>query len=108
MKDPEWYGIGKLGSDGAPSIFIARADNHPRIRKHLLPAFFEKALREQEISIQSYVELLVEKLEATASSDQPADMVKWYCTTSLPSILSVILQVENHSAVSKKANIILG
>jgi hypothetical protein len=46
MKYLEWYEIGKLGSDGAPSIFTARSENHSWIRKHLLPAFSEKAPRE--------------------------------------------------------------
>jgi cytochrome P450 len=82
MKDPEWYGIVKLGSDGAPSIFTASPDNHPRIRKHLIPAFSEKALREQEPSIQSYVDLFIEKMKAIATSSQPADMVKWYNFTT--------------------------
>ena len=78
IKDPQWYNIVKLGTDGAQSIFNADAQNHPRIRKQLSPAFSEKALREQEDSIKGYVDLLIEKLKGVAAADTPIDMVMWY------------------------------
>jgi cytochrome P450 len=82
VKDPTFYDIVKLGSDGAPSIFNADQQNHRRVRKQLAHAFSEKALRDQEPSMKAYVDLLIEKLRDVAASGRPADMVQWYNFTT--------------------------
>ena len=82
IKDPQWYNIVKLGSDGASSIFNADDRNHQRIRKQLAYAFSEKALRDQESSMKIYVDLLIEKLKGVAASGTPVDMVEWYNFTT--------------------------
>ena len=78
IKDPQWYGIAKLGSDGATSIFNAGPKSHPQIRKSLAHAFSGGALRDQEASITGHVDLLVEKLRGLAATGTPVDMVQWY------------------------------
>jgi cytochrome P450 len=51
---------------GAWNILAADPPDHARQRKQLAPAFSEKALREQEPLITSYVDLLMQRLEETA------------------------------------------
>ena len=86
IKDPTFYNMVKLGSDGAASIFSADPQNHPRVRKQLSHAFSEKALRDQEASVKSYVNLLIEKLRGVAAAGNPADMVEWYNFTTFDMI----------------------
>jgi cytochrome P450 len=61
-------------SGRAPSILTANDADHTRFRKSLLHAFSDKALRAQESLIKQYVDMLVQKLKAVASSDEKADM----------------------------------
>ena len=77
IKDPLFYDSVKSSSNRAPSIFNAGPQSHPRIRKQLAYAFSEKALRDQEPLMKSYVDLLMEKLRGVAAAGTPADMVKW-------------------------------
>ncbi|OCL02961.1 putative cytochrome P450 monooxygenase [Glonium stellatum] len=85
VKDPGWYSIVK-GPGGAQSIFNAGPQSHPRMRKQLSHAFSEKALRDQEDYVKTYVELLIHKLRDVASAGAPADMVKWYNFTTFDMI----------------------
>lgn len=80
-KDPLLYNSVKL-SDGASSIFNASSEAHPLIRKQLAFAFSDKALRQQEPLLQSYIDLLMRKLRDTAHSGTPADLVRWYNFTT--------------------------
>ncbi|KAF2173047.1 hypothetical protein M409DRAFT_62676 [Zasmidium cellare ATCC 36951] len=76
QKDPVWY---PRPLNGAPSILIANDDDHARGRRILSHAFSEKALSEQELLLQQYVDQLVDRLkEVTSQSSQPQDMTKWY------------------------------
>ena len=59
------------------SIINANDKDHARFRKALSHGFSERALREQEGLIKSYVDLLVEKLRGVAKAGGEADMVKW-------------------------------
>jgi len=47
---------------------------HARLRKKLSTGFSEKALRESEIILQTYVDKLVERLEDTAG--KPQDLLR--------------------------------
>ncbi|KAL7916750.1 putative cytochrome P450 oxygenase [Trichoderma velutinum] len=91
IKDPMIYNAVKLGADGAFSIFNADEVQHARIRKQLSHAFSEKALRDQEPTLKSYVNLLIQKLHGIASSGQPTDMVRWlnYTTFDLIGDLAI-------------------
>ena len=84
-KDPAWYNVVK-SSDQATSIFNADHKNHMRIRKQLSHAFSEKALREQEDAIKTYIDLLITKLEDIASADMAADLVQWFNFTTFDMI----------------------
>ena len=56
---------------------------HARQRKLLTHAFSDKALKEQEGLIVSYIDLLIQKLEEKVKSDQRVvDMVCWYNHTT--------------------------
>jgi cytochrome P450 len=57
--------------------FQVKSDaDHSRYRRLLAHAFSEKALREQEPLIKSYIDLLISKLHENAA--KPQDMVAWY------------------------------
>lgn len=58
-KDPIWH---RPAVNGVRSILSATDADHSRIRRLLLHGFSEKALREQEPLIQSYVELFISRL----------------------------------------------
>jgi len=80
QKDPAWYAP---SPNNTPSILLADDENHSRGRRTLAHAFSEKALAEQEVLLQKYVDQLVGRLkDVTSQSTEPVDMVKWYnwCT----------------------------
>ncbi|RDL42248.1 uncharacterized protein BP5553_02227 [Venustampulla echinocandica] len=49
---------------------------HARMRRNLSHGFSEKALRDQEPIIKSYVDLLIQRLHE--NSKEPVDVVKWF------------------------------
>ncbi|KAF9870881.1 hypothetical protein CkaCkLH20_11553 [Colletotrichum karsti] len=63
-------------------IVTADQEPHARLRKAVLPAFSERALREQEEILQLYASKLVEKLRSSSESGTPQDMVKWFSLTA--------------------------
>ena len=75
-KNPLWMATGGGGID---SIISANDADHARYRRLLSHAFSEKALRQQEYLLQSYIALLVQRLRTRASSTESAvvDMVQW-------------------------------
>lgn len=79
LKDPKFYLRGPSG----PSILNANDADHSRSRRLLSHAFSEKALRDQESLIQSYVDMLIERLngEVTASRET-VDMSQWFNFTT--------------------------
>lgn len=78
MKDPASYRVDDNGERNIAAILDDR--EHSAVRKVFTNAFSDKALKQQELLIQSYVDKLVANLYATAG--QETDMVKNYnCTT---------------------------
>jgi len=64
--------------NGAYSIINAPDDIHARQRKMLSHAFSERALREQEPLIKTYVDLLVSNLREDAAAQHPIDIVRYF------------------------------
>lgn len=76
QKDMNWYAP---PTNGSPSILIANDVDHSSGRRTLSHAFSEKALSGQEVLIQQYVDLLVDRMtETIAETGDPLDMVQWY------------------------------
>jgi len=75
-KNPLWMAP---GDNGIHSILSANDADHARYRRLLSHAFSERALRQQEHLLQSYIDLLVHRLQQRASSPDTAvvDLVKW-------------------------------
>lgn len=75
-KNPIWMAP---ASNGIHSILSANDADHARYRRLLSHAFSERALKQQEHLVQSYIELLVEKLRECASTPNTAvvDLVQW-------------------------------
>ncbi|KAF4761614.1 hypothetical protein N7455_002375 [Penicillium solitum] len=79
LKDPKFYLQGPRG----PNLLNSNDEDHSRERRLLSHAFSEKALREQEGLVQSYVDMLVERLkEVVSSSKETVDMSQWYNFTT--------------------------
>ncbi|KAJ5809607.1 Cytochrome monooxygenase lcsI [Penicillium pulvis] len=79
LKDPKFYVRGPTG----PNVLNADDADHSRERRLLSHAFSEKALRDQETLIQSYVDLLVERLNGQVVAARGAiDMCRWYNYTT--------------------------
>ena len=92
ITDQAWqdvYGFKKMGhpqnpkppnrreAGRPPSLINANDADHSRMRRALAHGFSDKALREQEPILQTYVNLLVDRLKDVAMEGKPADMVKW-------------------------------
>ena len=78
-KDPAWYAPPPTASH----IIVANDVDHTRFRRTLSHAFSEKALAQQEVLIQGYVDQLVKQIKEVISKDNvPLDMTQWFnwCT----------------------------
>lgn len=69
-------------ANGIPGIVTSPKDNHTRLRRAIFPAFSDKALRDQEVFVQKYVGLLVEKLRGYAAAGQICNLTDWYNYTT--------------------------
>lgn len=80
LKDRKWFAP---GHNGVYSLIAADDQNHPRQRKMMSFAFSDRALREQEVVIQRYVDNLVEQLKTKGQNGQKAlNLVDWYNFTT--------------------------
>lgn len=66
--------------NGADSLFTAAGDTHTRLRKTMINAFSDRALRDQSPIIESHVDLLVTRLrrEVGKSLQGKVDLAKYY------------------------------
>ncbi|KAF9884303.1 hypothetical protein FE257_001881 [Aspergillus nanangensis] len=62
---------------GASTLTMADDDNHARQRRALSHSFSERALKEQEHIIQSYIDKLIHSLTRMADADEEFNMVNW-------------------------------
>lgn len=76
LKDPMFF---PLPPNGTNSIIAANEADHARERRLISHAFSDKALRDQEGIMQSYVDLLVQRLHEQVRGDAKGkvDMVRW-------------------------------
>ncbi|KAL0942080.1 l-ascorbate oxidase [Colletotrichum truncatum] len=59
-------------------IVTADQEPHARLRKAVLPAFSDRALKEQEEILQLYASKLVNQLRSSSRSGAPQDLGKWF------------------------------
>ena len=80
-KNPLWM---QPGENGIHSILSANDADHSRYRRLLAHAFSERALRQQEELLLSYVELLMSRLRELADSSETAvvNIVEWFNFTT--------------------------
>ncbi len=81
-KEPRFYGV---PPEGVHNIVTVPSDaDHSRMRRLLAHAFSDKALREQEPLVTSYVDRLMRKLHAQIQGPQQGkvDIVKWFNFTT--------------------------
>lgn len=64
--------------NGVASILSADKKDHARFRRLMSHAFSEKGLKEQQVHILYYVDLLVDRLNEIARANGYTDMVAWY------------------------------
>lgn len=82
IKEPKFLG---LPPEGVHNIFTTPSDaDHSRMRKLLAHAFSERALREQESLITSYIDLLISNLhdQIRGPTQGTVNLVKWYNFTT--------------------------
>ena len=94
-KNPIWMAP---AANGIHSILSANDADHARYRRLLAHAFSERALRQQEHLLQSYIDLLVNKLHEHASVPSTAvvDLVKWLNFTTFDIIGDLALGESFH------------
>ncbi|KAE8153754.1 benzoate 4-monooxygenase cytochrome P450 [Aspergillus avenaceus] len=73
-KDEEFYAETPSGHN---ILTTPNEADHSRYRRQLSHAFSDRAMKEQEPLLQSYVDLLIERLRQY-SSQEPVDMTRWY------------------------------
>ena len=72
-KDPDFY------VSGPGSILTAPRERHTHLRRMMSHGFSEKALREQEQTIQKYADMFLKGLrDQCRDGQEPVDMVSWY------------------------------
>jgi hypothetical protein len=87
QKNPEFSkcldgrGIVPPSRMGIRGIATAHQEKHGQLRRAILPAFTERALREQESYLQLYAHKLTSRL-SELSQGGPQNMVKWYSFTT--------------------------
>ncbi|CAN8101611.1 unnamed protein product [Discula destructiva] len=75
---PEMPKGGYQPAPGLESLFDHPShEEHIRIRKAVRNGFTEKAVREQELPVRRYVDLLMDQLRKCAKSGQPTDIAMW-------------------------------
>ncbi|KAH8585652.1 cytochrome P450 monooxygenase-like protein [Bisporella sp. PMI_857] len=76
-KDPRFYGV---GGEGGTDIIFSNDEDHSRIRKLISHAFSDAALRQQEVILTKYFDLLVQGLKAKIDGPDAGnvDLTKWY------------------------------
>lgn len=83
VKNPIWM---RRQVNGVHSIVSANDEDHSRYRRLLAYAFSDKALRQQEPLLQTYVDLLIkrlhEKTDASVTGTAVVDIVEWFNFTT--------------------------
>ncbi|TVY14779.1 Cytochrome P450 monooxygenase aclL [Lachnellula arida] len=74
-KDPNFY---LNTAAGHLSIIAAPSERHGTLRRLLSHGFSEKALRDQEPTLQYYADLFIRRLRDQSVTDERIDIVKWY------------------------------
>ncbi|KAI8939232.1 hypothetical protein NX059_005058 [Plenodomus lindquistii] len=75
LKDKTWY---RDPPNEVHSIITANEEEHTRMRRNLSHAFSDKALRSQESMIQSYVDLLINRVGEHGRQGKSIDLMRWY------------------------------
>jgi len=79
-KDKKFY---VNGAEAPGDILVANEADHSRYRRLLSQAFSDKALRDQEPLITTYIDLLIKGLHKRIDSGRPiVDLVSWYNWTT--------------------------
>jgi cytochrome P450 len=77
-----WNDFYQRGDRSILSIFPADRESHRRQRRLMAHAFSDAAIKEQEMLIKKYVDLLFVQLQTRAAQQKPVDMLKWYNYTT--------------------------
>jgi cytochrome P450 len=99
---PKFFPKGTGMDDG--NILYSNASNHFRLRRAMLPAFSDKALRQQEPLIRVYVDLLMKRLQEVADKGNSTNMIRWYNFTTFDLIADLAYGEELHGLAEGKSN----
>src|SRR5207253_2151840 len=95
-------------SDSQPdSILTSSHAEHAKVRKLLLPAFSDKALREQESIVTTYVDLLFSKLRTHAEQSTLVNLRSWYNWTTFDILGDLTFGDSFHCLDTEEDNVII-
>lgn len=77
MKALDGRGIAPASINGVRGLVTEEQDRHARLRRAIIPAFSDRALREQEVWLQKYSGIFVSELKVRSVAG-PVNMTKWY------------------------------
>lgn len=76
IKDP--VGIAVTPGRTAGLLLTQSDADHARMRKNFSPGFSDKALREQEPFIMSYIDRMIQRLREVAGTGNDVNIAAWY------------------------------
>ncbi|KAI1379669.1 putative cytochrome P450 [Hypoxylon crocopeplum] len=79
---PKYRGFYRVFNHLPTSIINAGTNEHALLRRQLAVGFSDRAMREQEPIIGSYVDLLISRLKDAAQRDSCQNMREWYTWTT--------------------------
>ncbi|KAI3324405.1 putative cytochrome P450 [Xylariaceae sp. AK1471] len=91
---PKYRGFYRAFSHLPTSILNADSREHGLLRRQLAVGFSDRAMREQEPIIGSYVDLLISRLKDAVQRDSCQDMREWYTWTTFDVIGDLSLGVD--------------
>lgn len=77
MKCLDGRGIAPVSINGVRGLITEEQDKHTRLRRAIVPAFSDRALREQEVWLHRYCDQLMVVLKSR-SAEGPVNMTEWF------------------------------
>lgn len=101
---PKYRGFYRVFNHLPTSIINADAKEHALLRRQLTVGFSDRAMREQEPIMGSYVDLLISRLKDATQRDSRQNMQEWYTWTTFDMIGDLSFGVDGGFGCLKNAS----
>ncbi|KAI2463323.1 putative cytochrome P450 [Annulohypoxylon bovei var. microspora] len=101
---PKYRGFYRVFDHVPTSIINAETNEHGMLRRQLVGGFSDRAMRDQEPIIGSYVDLLISRLKDATQRDSLQNMREWYTWTTFDIIGDLSFGVDGGFGCLEKAS----